>query len=73
MVSDDVPKSDDQLPWWSSFLADSRLGKALNRSAILQLILSKLCLFFDQLLLLERLSGSSSIAASLKSVMSYTY
>jgi hypothetical protein len=73
VVTDDVPKSEDQLPWWGSFLANSRLEKALTRSVMLQLVLSRLSLFLDQLLLLERLSGSSSIAASLKSIMSYIY
>ena len=72
-MTDDVPINEDQQPWWGNFLANSRLEKALTRSSMLQLILSRLSLFLDQLLLLERLSGASSIAASLKSIMSYIY
>lgn len=40
---------------------------------MLQLIACRMCLFYDKLLILERLAGSSEVASMFKNVLTYSY
>jgi hypothetical protein len=37
------------------------------------MVICRMCLFFDKLLILERLSGNSEIANMFKNILSYAY
>lgn len=71
-----IVKLDIELPAEEHNLAmisEDKQFKILLKANLLQLIACRMCLFYDKLLILERLVGQDSVANMFKNVLHYCY
>ena len=54
----DIELAPDETPASHQATADPKLFKILHKANLLQMVICRMCLFFDKLLILERLSGN---------------
>lgn len=51
----------------------SKAGRILGRANMLQMVVCRMCLFFDKLLILERIAQKNDAASMFKNVLTYSY
>lgn len=51
----------------------SKAGRILVRANMLQMVVCRMCLFFDKLLILERIAQKNDAASMFKNVLTYSY
>lgn len=76
VIENDIPsatESEANANVWDHILVDQRLTRALTRASQLKLIVARLCLFFDQFLMLERASMRIEVTPMFKNILIYTY
>lgn len=71
----DVEPVDQELSAIHLATNDDKCLRVLNRANMLQIIVCRMCLFYDKLLILERLSNpnTTEIASMFKNVLTYSY
>jgi hypothetical protein len=73
IVKLDITKNEDELSAINLATSDEKYLKILTRANMIQLIVARMCLFYDKLLILERLSGGTEVASMFKNILTYSY